>query len=59
MLLIGQEGLVSHLPGLICKKKKKKLIFFFFFFFFFFFCFYLAGGNSFVFILKGERCVDM
>ena len=37
MLLLGQEGLVSHLPGLICKKKKKVHYFDVFFFFFFFF----------------------
>ena len=56
MLLLGQEGLVSHLPGLISKKKK---VHFVCCCCFFSFLFYLEGGNSFIFVLKGERCVDM
>ena len=57
MLLLGQEGLVSHLPGLISKKKKSS--FCLLLLFLFSFLFYLEGGNSFILVLKGERCVDM
>ena len=32
MSLLGQEGLVSHLPSLICEKKVYLFIYLFFFF---------------------------
>ena len=53
MSLLGQEGLVSHLPSLICEKKSLFIYLFIYLFF------YFEGENSFIFVLKGERCVDM
>ena len=52
MLLLGQEGLVSHLPGLICKKKKKFISFDVFFLFFF----YLEGEKFYFRFERGKMC---
>ena len=54
MLLLGQEGLVSHLPGLICKKRKKKKSSFLLLFFVLFFIL-LGRRKQFYFRFEGGK----